>query len=144
MKREDLKGIVIHCKTEQEAIKCCELADKMGYRWANDRRFITDNRWEMFKERTCYNFYEGAYWSEQSYITYSDYTIKPSEWFLENFGTIKEEQLEILDNALIIKDIDWEQRKWELAKELFVSFDSKSVCVAIGLADKFINEYKKR
>ena len=42
---EKLKGVAIHCKTEKEAIECCNLADKFGYFWSNGERFTIFNPW---------------------------------------------------------------------------------------------------
>lgn len=42
------------------------------------------------------------------------------------------------------KEIDWEQRKWEVAKELYVNDRTgMSRSQAIFCADQFIEEYKK-
>lgn len=42
------------------------------------------------------------------------------------------------------KEIDWEQRKWEIAKELYVQDRTgMSRSQAIFLAEQFIEDYKK-
>ena len=85
MEIEELKGVAIHCKTEKEAIECCDLADKLGYRWFDGRRFSSFNLWEFFKGGTCYSFSEGAYYIKDWYIE-NEYKIHSSKWFLKNFG----------------------------------------------------------
>ena len=85
---EKLKGVAIHCKTEKEAIECCNLADKLGLKWLSGKSFSKINFWEHYKEGTIYDFYQGIFsdirWSED-YV----HKIHSSKWFLKNFGTNK-------------------------------------------------------
>ena len=82
---EKLKGVAIHCKTENEAIECCNLADKLGYFWSSGDRFSCFNWWCILKGETCYNFTEGAYLYKDWYID-NGYKIHSAKWFLKNFG----------------------------------------------------------
>ena len=84
MDKENFKNVAIHCKTEKEAIECCYLADKLGFRWFGGTRFSSFNLWEFFKGETCYNFTEGAYCNKDWYRE-NKYKIHSSKWFLKNF-----------------------------------------------------------
>lgn len=81
-----LENIAIHCKTEDEAVECCELANHLGWTWCQGDSYVdTDNLWScLYKEDTCYNFEKGTYES-LSYYEFCGYTIKSASWFLDNF-----------------------------------------------------------
>lgn len=52
---------VVHCTTEELANKVLAIADRLGYKWCNDKigSFLDNNYWNNFKEDTCYNLVEG-------------------------------------------------------------------------------------
>ena len=85
---EKLKGVAIHCKTDKEAIECCNLADKLGLKWLSGDSFLSFNPWEDFGQETCYNFSEGTYCDKDCCIENKD-EIHSSKWFLKNFGDNK-------------------------------------------------------
>lgn len=47
--------LVIHCDTEEKAIKLLEAFNKEGYRWCNGESYTKINNWEDYKEKTCYS-----------------------------------------------------------------------------------------
>lgn len=51
----DYKGkIVIHCPTFQQALELLSKFDTMGKLWRGRTRYIEDNNWGMYREKTCY------------------------------------------------------------------------------------------
>ncbi len=46
---------VVHCTTEEEAIKCCQLAKSMGLAWGDGESY-DETWWFWDKKETCYNF----------------------------------------------------------------------------------------
>lgn len=73
MKLTDLKqNQVVHCATEEEAIRICKIAHENGLKWIAGTSYIGENNWEEYKEETCYNFNNGAfefidYYKEEGY-----------------------------------------------------------------------------
>lgn len=48
-------GGAVHCKTEEQAIKFLNVCDKYNIKWGSGRPATsTPNRWEDYKEYTCY------------------------------------------------------------------------------------------
>ena len=85
MELKDLENIAIHCETEEEANKCCELADKLGWKWWQGDSYIeTDNCWNHFKKDTCYIFERGTY-QDFPHLKRLEFDIKSASWFLANF-----------------------------------------------------------
>ena len=84
MTKEDLKNFAIHCETEEEAIKCCELADSLGWRFMSGNRFTESDVLDLSKKDICYNFYSGQY-CDIDYYKSEGYTIKSAQWFIDNF-----------------------------------------------------------
>lgn len=61
---------VIHCNTEEKAIKLLKVFDKMGMHWKNDGYYLdVGNRWGKYEENTCYSNY-GTYGSVQDIKNY--------------------------------------------------------------------------
>lgn len=84
MTLQDLKNIAIHCKTEDEAIKCCYLANLLGLKWWIGGLFTETNNWKHYKECTCYNFLGGSY-DHKEHFKNNGYVIRSAQWFLDNF-----------------------------------------------------------
>lgn len=85
MELKDLENVAIHCETEDEANRCCELADRLGWTWWQGDSYVdTDNCWSWYKNETCYNFIRGTYQSTSHWKEHG-LNIKPASWFLENF-----------------------------------------------------------
>ena len=48
--------LAIHCDTEEKAIKLLKVFDKMGKKWSDGSRYISDDCWDaMYKKDTCYS-----------------------------------------------------------------------------------------
>ncbi len=75
------KPQVVHCPTEQEAIKCCQLAKNLGLTWYNKREYDETN-WNHYQEDTCYDFGIGEYSDLSWYNTYG-YKIITSQEFID-------------------------------------------------------------
>ena len=81
---EKLRNIAIRCKTKQEAIKCCNLADELGLQWQSGNKFSEFNNWKYFKEQTAYVFYEGTF-ADFKNCKICGCKIHYAQWFLKNF-----------------------------------------------------------
>ncbi len=164
MELKDLENIAIRCETEDEAKRCCELADKLGWTWFGGYSYVlTDNCWCHFKKDTCYNFVGGAYQC-LSYYKSEGYTIKPASWFLDNFkiqdmetkennGSIAEmyacandELKKVLESKFTKEELGIKEElpnTWEefceqnkvTSKEAYIDLDSSIRNVGIGRRD---------
>ena len=81
-----LSNIAVYCETKEESIACCDLANKLGFKWADGDKFTDKYQWDYFKNKTCYLFFEGFYGYIDDIQKEGKYTIKSSQWFLENFS----------------------------------------------------------
>ena len=84
MELKDLENIAIHCETEEEANRCCELADRLGFKYRSGRRYTECENWEEYGDKTCFAFRKGIY-NSKIYLIGKGFTIKQASWFLENF-----------------------------------------------------------
>ena len=80
----DLEGIAIHCKTKVQALKCCQLANKLGWKLSSGISFNDELFWEDYREEMCYDFANGEYAPVQ-YYEEDGKEIKSAQWFLDNF-----------------------------------------------------------
>ena len=123
MEKGDLKidkNTVVHCTTEELANKVLAIADKLGYRWEGES-YKGLNRWGTFKEQTCYNLTVGRLCNIYYYKN-EKYNIIEAE----NFLKFHENNVAKTDSS----DIDWEQRRYEIAKSAVQGY-----CIALGLDD---------
>lgn len=62
---ELLQNVVVHCKTEEEANKVLELANKVGYHWWNTSLKLINfyNHYSV----TCYNITQGTFYNRNFY-----------------------------------------------------------------------------
>ena len=68
--------IVVHCKTEEEAIDFCKQMYKHGMVWASGCSYLSYTRYEVYRDKTCYAG-NGGY---QSYDYSEKYKCKILEW----------------------------------------------------------------
>lgn len=90
---------VMHCETESEALAFCEYLDSIGECWGTGTKYSDKNYWKGHKDKTCYNFNEGAY-SDIGYYERHGYLILNSRNFIfkDEFATIDSQELtEFLD-----------------------------------------------
>ena len=91
MNIDDLKDVMTHCVTAQEASECCLIANYLGLTWASGDKFINYTNWNIFKEQTCYNFFLGQFSNVDYYNTSTKvYEIKTAQWFITNYSSLKE------------------------------------------------------
>lgn len=74
-KNKDNK-IVVHCKTEEEAIDFCKQMYKHGMKWASGGSYLSYTYYGVYRDKTCYGG-EGGY---QSYDYFEKYKCKILEW----------------------------------------------------------------
>jgi len=55
------KKVVVNCKTEELANQFLKMADKFGYKWCSVQSYIGNNRWERYKDKTCYEINISSY-----------------------------------------------------------------------------------
>lgn len=60
-KLKKVKGYIIHCHTLIEATQLCLYLHTNGYRWHDGEFYNTKNNWNIYKENTCYNPYNGTF-----------------------------------------------------------------------------------
>lgn len=74
-KNKDNK-IVVHCKTEEEAIDFCKQMYKHGMVWASGCSYLSYTRYGVHRDKTCYGG-DGGY---QSYDYFEKHKYKILEW----------------------------------------------------------------
>lgn len=74
-KNKDNK-IVVHCKTEEEAIDFCKQMHKHGMVWASGSSYLSYTRYGVYRDKTCYGG-DGRY---KSYDYSEKYKYKILEW----------------------------------------------------------------
>ena len=81
--KDDLKNIAIWCKTKNQAQKCCDLADRLG--WKNIRGgSFKDDYFYLYEDSTAYDFFKGTQDFEHHYWR-DGYKMRTAKWFLDNF-----------------------------------------------------------
>jgi hypothetical protein len=73
---------VIHCPTWIEAEAICKLMHDAGLKWGTGTSYLEINRWEDYKENTCYRPYGCSYGSLKEEYQDPRYTIHPASAFL--------------------------------------------------------------
>lgn len=89
--------IVVHCKTEEEAIDFCKQMDEHGLKWRNRDSYLEENNWNIYKEKTCYDS-DGSFGTKN--ISYINYTI------LEWSDYIKKYPIDYLKYGYVVKFAD--------------------------------------
>lgn len=74
-KNKDNK-IVVHCKTEEEAIDFCKQMYMHGMVWASGCSYLSHTRYGVYRDKTCYGG-DGGY---KSYDYFKKYKYKILEW----------------------------------------------------------------
>ena len=55
------ENAVIHCETIEEADRILGMAHVCGYKWRTGEGYKNNTKWEDYKEKTCYNIFDGLY-----------------------------------------------------------------------------------
>lgn len=94
--KRPLKGLehpqtVVHCDTEEKATQVLKIAHEAGYDGFSDgTKYLEDNKYERYKEDTCYQIKQGwysglEYYSAQGYkIITAEEVIKANSEYLSN------------------------------------------------------------
>lgn len=143
MKKGDLKidaKTVVHCTTEELANQVLTIVDKLGYKWGDETSFLSNNEWYSYKEQTCYNLTEGSYCNVDYYKNLK-YKILEAEDFLKLH--------ENNEAKTSTSNIDWEQRRWELIKEIYAKcclddIAEKQIELSVYYADEMIKQLKDK
>lgn len=69
--------VVIHCKTEAEALECCEFLNCLGLTWKSKEPYKNNTKYNFFEAETCYDFKTGTCGSKK---TYQEEGYKVLEW----------------------------------------------------------------
>ena len=82
MKVTDLnENECIHCETEEQAIAICKLMHDAGLKWFSWHSYLSENRYHVYKTKTCYSPKIGQY-ADFDFYKKNDYTIYKAEQFL--------------------------------------------------------------
>lgn len=110
MKLKELEsGMVVHCKTEEEAKQFINWAHECGYRW-NSGKSQEVTYWEEHMNNTCYELWNNkriAYWDEKYLKTQEKKIIEFSDLIMPELTA--EEVLEWLyenyENSVLYKEV---------------------------------------
>lgn len=98
---------VVHCKTEDEAIRICNIAHELGWKWCNKNSYKKTN-WGKYFGTTCYDFDNGAYGNLDFYLSGGKQIINSTK--IENMKNVLPTYFIIerdLDNPLWKSYISW-------------------------------------
>lgn len=62
------ENVVILCRTEEEANKLLKTANRFGYRWRNGSSYKYNNKWSIYKEKTCYSIDKGEVYNIENIV----------------------------------------------------------------------------
>lgn len=87
-------GLVVHCDTEEKAIKFLIECENQGCKWLSGSKTCECNHWDINKENTCYIIESCKSKKNIFYIYYSDL-----DYFKENnYHILKFNQLNFENN----------------------------------------------
>lgn len=58
---------VMHCASEEEANEFCAIMKQNKRTWSSGMSYSVTNKWDEYKEETCYNFNNGQFATRQWY-----------------------------------------------------------------------------
>ena len=56
-----IKHYIILCPNRIDATKLCQVFDELNLKWCDGTQYTTHNDWNIYKEQTCYNPYNGMF-----------------------------------------------------------------------------------
>jgi hypothetical protein len=67
---------VFHCETKEIAIEFLKIPHELGYSWNNVEFYLNNEKWNTYKEKTCYNIRGGMrgntdYYFEKNFTVYN-------------------------------------------------------------------------
>jgi len=123
------KYIVVHCKTEELAIEFLNLADSFGYKWKVSGSYVKDSKYDMYRNKTCYDISLGEYCTVNHANEYGYKVIE--------FKSEKQQP-----KPLLHKMIDLFMEEWELEfDEVFKASWSNGSLYKIDKDYKLYNRY---
>ena len=79
-------NVTVHCDTKEKAVNLIKWADSMYLKWCTNESYLDYDAWCVFKEKTCYDFYNGKY-DNNNYFKDNNYKIyKYEEVILKNIN----------------------------------------------------------
>lgn len=142
MKVTDLKeNECIHCETEEQANAICKLMHEAGLTWLDGYSYLSENKYNVYKSKTCYEPSTGSY-CDLHYFIKSKANIYKAEQFLNQKQEIMSTVVNINPNTSEINitpkegfEIDLENSDLKNGKVLFKEVEKKYSDV-FGLPDK--------
>ena len=56
----NIKGMAIHCTTNELALETLTILDSMGYKWSDGSSLLVSSLWEWYESSTCYRIVAGT------------------------------------------------------------------------------------
>lgn len=135
-------NLVVNCKTFELSQEFRELADKFGYEWCTGASYIDVDEWFDYKDKTCYELYQGMYSPKSDY--------KKHGYDIIEFNGIKEHRKEKSNIFKVIISLVGEEGEFNLImfeeniqKSLRVLVDQKYKDVFFEMLDKSVLYTKK-
>lgn len=132
MKVTDLKeNECIHCETEEQAKAICKLMHEAGLTWLDGYSYLSENKYNVYKSKTCYEPSTGSY-CDLHYFIKSKANIYKAEQFLNQKQEIMSTVVNINPNTSEINitpkegfEIDLENSDLKNGKVLFKEVEKK-------------------
>jgi len=67
--------VVVHCDTREKAFNLLQWSDSIGRKWSSKRGYLSNLRWDEFKQDTCYNINSGLYGSKADEVYSTSFRI---------------------------------------------------------------------
>lgn len=117
------RKIAVHCSNQEEAILFLKTCENLGYHWKDGSRFSKNDCWSFYKEKTCYNVFEGTFSQIELYKADGFTIMKPRKFckFLFSSNFIKDD-LKRLDKVLVRNN---PKSKWQLGT--FEKYDKSNL-----------------
>jgi len=96
---------VVHCPTEQLAVKFCQMLKKAGKTWGSGRSY-DDAQWSIYMADTCYEPKTGHY-SPLDFYKEEGYTITPVTDFIDT----KPDTFYVTSDSPLLMKAWWEEMK---------------------------------
>lgn len=122
MNKTDNVKIVASCRSLNEAKQFLKMCDSLGFQWKDGKRFSENECWELYKERTCYNIFEGTFGKIETYKE-QGYNIVDSKHFFEQLFSLQfvKHKFKKFDKVLVRNT---KTSKWQYG--VFLSYNDKN------------------
>lgn len=95
--------LAIHCDTIEKAKVLLNAFDSYGKKWANNKKYIEENYYDSYKDKTCYG--NNGFFADVDYYTNNDVKIYEFEDVILPKWTFTEDEKVILRN--VPKEFKW-------------------------------------